>query len=431
MDIRLHKNARTTPAIRSAIQQSCLSISELARQFNLTPNTVRKWKKRPEGEVQDASSKPKRMNTALAAWQEDIVVEIRKDLMLPLDDLLVCVRKFIEPTMTRSSLLRLLKRHGVNNLNFMIKEQKQCEGIPDKKPYKTFKDYEPGYLHVDVKYLPQMPDEKSRSYLFVARDRATRWVHIAIKPDKSAKSAKQFLQELTEKFPAKIHTILTDNGKEFTDRFTAEGERKPTGNHLFDQKCNEHGIEHRLTKPFSPQTNGMVERFNGMIQQIINTTKFNSVKELQNTIINYCYNYNHNVHLRCLDHQTPAKVIKKLTGNNLPSPDTVPASMDCNCCGSPTITNFAPACWQSDMILYICLLDTIPASSRMRTSFLLSVLLFIYATCFAERVLPLLSAIIFSAISMRASKLCKVLAFMPISRKPLAAMPEGAIPRTL
>jgi transposase InsO family protein/transposase-like protein len=326
MDIRLHRNARTTPAIRRAIQQSSLSICELAQQFNLAPNTVRKWKRRPTDEVQDISSRPHNMRTSLPEWQEEIVVEIRKDLLLPLDDLLVCVREFIEPTMIRASLLRLLKRHGVNNLAAMIREQKQREGIPDKQPHKTFKDYAPGYLHVDVKYLPQMPDETSRSYLFVARDRATRWVHIAIKPDKSAASAKAFLRELTEAFPGTIHTILTDNGKEFTDRFTAAGERTPTGNHPFDQQCGENNIEHRLTKPFSPQTNGMVERFNGMIQRVIDTTRFESATELHDTLVNYCHHYNHHVHLRCLNHQTPAQAIKQLIGHNLTVPDKYPLS---------------------------------------------------------------------------------------------------------
>lgn len=322
MDIRLHRNARTTPAIRASIQQSSLSIAELARQFNLTPNTVRKWKRRPKGAVHDVSSKPQRMHTALPVWKEEIVVEIRKDLMLPLDDLLVCVREFLEPSMTRASLLRLLKRYGVNNLAAMIREHKQRQGIPDKKPYKTFKDYAPGYVHIDVKYLPQMPDEKSRSYLFVARDRATRWVHIAVKADKSATSAKEFLQELTQAFPGTIHTILTDNGKEFTDRFTPAGERTPTGNHPFDQQCAMNNIEHRLTKPFSPQTNGMVERFNGMIQRVIDTTRFHSAKELHHTLINYCHQYNHHIHLRCLNHKTPAQAIKKLSGHNLTVPDS-------------------------------------------------------------------------------------------------------------
>jgi hypothetical protein len=57
---------------------------------------------------------------------------------------------------------------------------------------KTFKAYEPGYLHIDLKYLPQMQDESSRRYLFVAIDRATRWVFVQIKKNKTAASAKAF-----------------------------------------------------------------------------------------------------------------------------------------------------------------------------------------------------------------------------------------------
>lgn len=47
---------------------------------------------------------------------------------------------------------------------------------------KPFKDYDPGFIHIDVKYLPQMPDESARRYLFVAIDRATRWVFAQIRP---------------------------------------------------------------------------------------------------------------------------------------------------------------------------------------------------------------------------------------------------------
>lgn len=63
----------------------------------------------------------------------------------------------------------------------------------------------------------------------------------------------------------KIRTILTDNGKEFTDRLFGSRSRQPTGVHEFDRLCQALGIEHRLTKPKTPQTNGMVERFNGRL----------------------------------------------------------------------------------------------------------------------------------------------------------------------
>ena len=59
------------------------------------------------------------------------------------------------------------------------------------KPRKTFKTYEPGFLHVDVKYLPQMADETTRRYLFVAIDRATRWVFVRFMPAKTAANARR------------------------------------------------------------------------------------------------------------------------------------------------------------------------------------------------------------------------------------------------
>ncbi len=92
-----------------------------------------------------------------------MVVELRRTLLLPLDDLLSITHEFINPAASRSGLDRCLRRHGVSNLKTL---QPEIEG--EEAPKKTFKDYEPGFLHIDIKYLPQMPDESQRRYLFVA-----------------------------------------------------------------------------------------------------------------------------------------------------------------------------------------------------------------------------------------------------------------------
>jgi len=102
---------------------------------------------------------------------------------------------------------------------------------------KPFKAYDPGFVHVDVKHLPQMPDEDHRQYLFAAIDHATRWVYVELLQDKSAASAGGFLTRLIDKVPFAITKVLTDNGKEFTDRFCATGQRQPTGSHAFDRVC--------------------------------------------------------------------------------------------------------------------------------------------------------------------------------------------------
>lgn len=260
MMISLHKNARTTPAIRQEIAGSTESARVLATRYGVTEQTIYKWKHRQD--FRDRSHTPHRLQTTLTPAQESIVVYLRRTLLLPLDDLLVVTREFLCPDVSRSGLDRCLRRHGIGNLRALMPKQEK----PASKPFKA---YEPGYVHIDIKYLPRMSDEKSRRYLFVAIDRVTRWVFITLKPNKTADYARQFLQELHQACPIKITRILTDNGREFTDRLFANRERKPNGDHEFDRLCNALDIEHRLTKPRTPQTNGMVERFNGRIADIV------------------------------------------------------------------------------------------------------------------------------------------------------------------
>ena len=76
-----------------------------------------------------------------------------------------------------------------------------------KPKHSAFKAYEPGYIHIDVKYMPQMADETSRRYLFVAIDRATRWVFIRISIAKTAANARRFLRDLERACPP-LGTLL-------------------------------------------------------------------------------------------------------------------------------------------------------------------------------------------------------------------------------
>ncbi len=163
---------------------------------------------------------------------------------------------------------------------------------------------------MDVKYLPQMADETSRRYLFVAIDRATRWVFVAIKSNKSAASARSFLKALHKACPLKIVKLLTDNGKEFTDRLFASREHEPSGRHEFDLLCKELGIEHRLTKPRTPKTNGMVERFNGRISDVLKTNHFHSGEDMAQTLLRYVALYNHQLPQSALKSKIPIQAMK-------------------------------------------------------------------------------------------------------------------------
>ena len=227
MLIHLHKNAKTTPAIRDYIRTSGKPIKALAKELKLNVGTVRKWRTRANSE--DASHRPHNLQTTLSRQEELLVVELRKTLLLSLDDLTAITKAYINPAVSRAGIARLLVREGISKLASLIPVE---EG--EKSTVKTFKDYAPGYIHIDLKSLPKMPDESEHQYLSVAIDRASRWVYFEIFQHKTAENTSAFVKRLVEKAPFKIEKILTDNGKEFTDRFTAQGEREPTGNHLFD-----------------------------------------------------------------------------------------------------------------------------------------------------------------------------------------------------
>lgn len=142
MLIALHKNATTTPATRLALQQASDTDRELAQHYGIDVDTVvRKWRHRST--VQDASHTVHRLQTTLNAAQEKLVIYLRTQLLLPLDDLLAVVREFIEPSMSRSELDRLLHRRGHSRLPAPPK--------PDGE-HKPFKAYEPSYVHIDVRY---------------------------------------------------------------------------------------------------------------------------------------------------------------------------------------------------------------------------------------------------------------------------------------
>ena len=116
---------------------------------------------------------------------------------------------------------------------------------------------------------------------------------------------------------------MTDNGKEFTDRLFASRARAPSGEHEFDLLCAELGIEHRLTPPKSPQTNGMApfhgllanhcratERFNGRISDVLKTNRFDSALDLEQTLMRYVHLYNTQLPQSALRSRTPMHAMK-------------------------------------------------------------------------------------------------------------------------
>ena len=253
----VHAQARTTPRTRAEIKKSSASLVELADIYNISLATARKWKGRDDH--QDLSHRPHKLNTTLTPGQEAIAVELRCLTLLPLDDLVAVVREFINPNVSRSGLDRCLRRHGVGNLR-ALQAKARADAGEVQSPIKTFKDYEPGFLHMDIKYLPQMPNESERRYLFVAIDRATRWVFMRIYADQSENSSVDFLNRLEHAAPMKIVNLLTDNGSQFTDRH-----QQKTGTYGTPQlRCAVQRTEHRA--PSVPTASPTNQRHGGALQ---------------------------------------------------------------------------------------------------------------------------------------------------------------------
>jgi transposase InsO family protein len=258
----LHGSAATTHAVRATIQRSQASITELSRTYGINPKTVAKWKKR--GSIEDAPMGPKeRCSSVLSKEEEALVVAFRGHTLLLLDDCLYALQATI-PHLTRSSLHRCLQRHGISRLP-------EVEGT---KPKAAFKAYPIGFFHIDI---AEVHTEEGRLYLLVAIDRTSKFAVAELHERITRREAANFLRRLVETVPYRIHTVLTDNGTHFTDptgdgwrpddilRLRAEG--KPFRCHSFELACADLDIDHRLTKPNHPWTNGQVERMNRTLKE--------------------------------------------------------------------------------------------------------------------------------------------------------------------
>ena len=143
-------------------------------------------------------------STVLSIEEEAVVVAFRRHTLLPLDDCLYALQATI-PHLTRSSLHRCLQRHGISRLA-------QVEGdTPDKR---KFKAYPIGYFHIDI---AEVRTEEGKLYLFVAIDRTAKLAFAALHEKSDRPTAAHFLGDLISAVPYRIHTVLTDNGLQFTD----------------------------------------------------------------------------------------------------------------------------------------------------------------------------------------------------------------------
>lgn len=297
----LHGSATTTEAVRRAIRHSQESLRALAKRHGINPKTVAKWKNRIA--VGDLPTGPKdAKSTILTIEEEAILVAFRRHTLLPLDDCLYALQATI-PNLTRSSLHRCLQRHGISRLP---------EVTGDKEPKRKFKTYPIGYFHIDI---AEVRTAEGKLYLYVAIDRTSKFAFVQLVTKTGRTSASAFLVALIAAVPYKIHTVLTDNGIQFTfpPRY-ADGPTARYMTHMFDMRCQENGIEHRLTKIRHPWTNGQVERMNRTIKEAtVKRYHYDSHRQLETHLRDFIDAYNYGRRLKTLKGLTPFEYICKIS----------------------------------------------------------------------------------------------------------------------
>lgn len=290
----LHGSATTTEAVRRAIQHSQESIRALASRYGINPKTVVKWKRRQS--VSDLPTGPKQPHSSVLSLEEEaIIVAFRRHSLLPLDDCLYALQPTI-PHLSRSSLHRCLQRHGISRL----------PEIEDDKPAKKkFKPYPIGFFHIDI---AEVQTAQGRFYLFVAIDRTSKFAYLELHPRAGKMEAAQFLRRLAQALPYAIHTVLTDNGIQFTNR----KQDKYAFEHIFNQTCRELSIEHRLTQVKHPWTNGQVERMNRTIKEAtVKRYHYDSHQQLESHLHDFIQAYNYARRLKTLNGLTPYEFLCK------------------------------------------------------------------------------------------------------------------------
>lgn len=287
--LALHPQARTTPIVRREIARSREPTGVLAQRYGVSSETIRKWRKRGAQDCQDHSSRPHTLPWKATEEERAIVCALRRATGFPLDDLTFVVSHFL-PHLNRDAVYRILKAEGLGRLP---------PAHQTKRKSGTFKEYDLGFVHLDIKHLPKLrtaDGESRKRFLYVAIDRCSRWVHLAVQDDETADSAIAFLKQAIAAFPVTITHVLTDRGS----CFTADG---------FEAACRKLKVQHRTTKPYTPQTNGLVERFTGRGPREVLGITISSHRDLETLLTGFNQAYNLR-RQRVLQGASPEQVVR-------------------------------------------------------------------------------------------------------------------------
>lgn len=281
-------------------------VSNAAIKYKTNRQYVYRWKRRFDGSIEslrDRSRRPHHHPNQHTPQEIKLISDMRR--RNPDAGLVIFWVKLTQRGYRRSipGLYRFLKKQG-----FMAVHPPNPKYIP--KPYEQM-DHPGERIQIDVKFVPSACLVNShvrgkQFFQYTAIDEYSRWRFVEAFEEHSSYSSAMFLEHLLKAFPFPVECVQTDNGPEFTNRFTTYRD-KPT---LFQVHLQNHGIRHKLIKPYTPRHNGKVERSHRKDnERFYATHTFYSFEDFSRQLKIYnCRDYN-NFPMRPLGWKTPRQVL--------------------------------------------------------------------------------------------------------------------------
>lgn len=288
-----------------------IKLKDVAKVCPHSQRSLERWlaeyKKRGESGLEPKSTRPRTNPKETPIRIKERVIELRKE--------------------TKRCSLKLkwkLEKEGIklhrNTIQKIIKKEGLVRKYRIRKlKYKYIKvPLTRGELvEIDVKFVPETIENR-RFYQFTAIDCASRWRYLKIYEDYSNLSSVRFLEELIKMVPFRIRAIKTDNGSNFTNRYTGYQKSSDPMNprlHPLDLLCQKHNIIHYLIDPGKPAQNGKVERSHRTDQEMFyERNEFKNLEDLENKIRIWNTEYNNDEHCS-LNGKTPNEMLELLTTN--------------------------------------------------------------------------------------------------------------------
>ena len=232
-------------------------VTQASRKYNKAASYIYFWKARYDGSIESLACRSRRPHSHPNQHTEaelKLIRDIRRrNPKLGIVELWSRLRKR-GYSRCIESLWRVLRREGL-----AAKEKPRKKYTP--KPYEQMKH--PGQrVQIDVKVVPRscIANPELKLYQYTAIDEYSRYRILGAYPEQSTYSSAHFLRRVVKAFRNKgvtVESVQTDNGFEFTNRFSNSKRDIPT---LFESTAAELGIRHKLIRPYTPRHNGKVER---------------------------------------------------------------------------------------------------------------------------------------------------------------------------